>query len=106
MVPPTFANDIFEIERIHLTRIRTGSHNLQIETGRFANPKIPRDLRFCICGDNIQTLRHVLLECTIVKHMDNYESFQNTFSSIDKIIEWPLFHDFLLAISKVLKIEL
>ena len=33
---PSYNDNQFEIERIHITRIRTGSHNLLIESGRFS----------------------------------------------------------------------
>ena len=61
---PLYKN-VFELEGVCLTRLRTGSHNLLIETGRCANPKIPREQRLCNCGTNIQTISHVLLECPL-----------------------------------------
>ncbi len=53
----------FEIERIMLTRYRTGNHNLLIERGRFKYPKIPREDRLCLCNTDIQTLEHCVCNC-------------------------------------------
>ena len=55
---PTYECNTFEIERINITRFRIGSNNLLIETGRFATPRIPRENRMCLCGTEVQTLRH------------------------------------------------
>ena len=52
---------------VYITRFRTGSNNLLIETGRFATPRIPRENRMCLCGTEVQTLRHVLMYCPIVR---------------------------------------
>ena len=60
-----YTNDqpIPEFERIHITRYRTGSHNLKIEKGRHS--RIPRENRLCICNNNVQTVNlkpcHLLL---------------------------------------------
>ena len=57
---------LFEPDRMLLTRFRTGSHNLQIETGRWT--RVPRDQRFCTCGHHIQSLDHVIHSCTLLAH--------------------------------------
>ena len=56
----------FEPERITVTRYRTGSHQLKIETGRFAAPRIPREERLCLCGTAVQTLSHCFLSCPLL----------------------------------------
>ena len=76
---PLYADNLFEIERIHISRFRTGSHNLLIETGRFTNPRMPRESRLCSCGDRIQTIHHVLMECSIVLNSINNNNLRNTF---------------------------
>ena len=53
-----------EFQRVYITRYRTGSHNLKIETGR--NPYIPREERYCICDSGLQTVSHVLLHCPLL----------------------------------------
>ena len=46
--------NLHEIEPILLTRYRTGSHNLRIETGRHTNLTTPREDRICKCGYDIK----------------------------------------------------
>ena len=47
-----------EFEREMVTRFRTGSHSLAIETGRYSNT--PRENRLCSCGEGIQlSLIHI-----------------------------------------------
>ena len=42
-------NNLFEIDRMRVTRYKVGSHNLKIETGRMCNPVLPREDRLCLC---------------------------------------------------------
>ena len=72
---PLYEPNIFEIERINITRYRTGSNNLLIEIGRFATPRIPREQRICLCGMEIQTLRHVLMFCPMVQRNAEVPTF-------------------------------
>ena len=67
--PELTLNDVFkgyisvlEFSRIAFSRIRTSSHSLRIETGRWS--RLPRKLRTCQCRD-IQTKEHVLLICSM-----------------------------------------
>ena len=102
LIPPIYQNKMFELERIHITRIRTGSHNL-IETGGFSTPKVPRELRLCMCGNDIHTLRHVLLmDCVIVLHFMDSE----TLHSVSEFFNWNHIHEYIVMISKMLKVEL
>ena len=50
----------WEFNRLIVTKYRTSSHYLHINTGRAAN--IPRNDRVCKCGQ-LQTLCHVLFNC-------------------------------------------
>ena len=99
---PIYENNTFEIERIHVTRLRTGSNNLLIETGRFATPRIHRESRICRYGVEIQTLRHVLMFCPII--IQNMEV--PTFNTVYEFFIWRDLHEYLLYISKLLKIEI
>ena len=64
-----------EFSRISFTRIRTSSHRLRIETGRWT--RTPRELRLCPCGD-IQSEEHVLLRCPMSQDLrSNFPSIQN-----------------------------
>ena len=56
--------DKLEFQRVCISRYRTGSHNLKIETGRMTNTA--REERLCSCGTAVQTIGHVLLECPLL----------------------------------------
>ena len=50
--------------RLAFTRLRTMSHDLRIETGRWS--RTPRDLRVCPCSPvSIQDEEHVLIRCPL-----------------------------------------
>ena len=51
--------------RIAFTRLRTSSHRLKIETGRWS--RIPRERRLCQCGEDIQTEEHVIVHCGLTR---------------------------------------
>ena len=53
--------------RIVFTRFRVSSHRLRIETGRWS--RTPREERLCQCGNGVQSERHVLVDCQLVKHI-------------------------------------
>ena len=95
-----YSKNIFEIERILITRFRTGSHGLLIETGRYHNPRRPRDQRMCSCKEEIQTVHHILIKCKLLQHLRVIE-----LDTVEKYFEWDGIYNFLLHASKVLKIE-
>ena len=80
LTPPKESNNILEWERILTSRYRCGSHDLRIETGRMANPTIPRDERLCSCNTGVQSLHHVLFDCPLIE--DLREEYQ--FTSIEE----------------------
>ena len=51
-----------------LTRLRTGSHSLAVETGRHARPIKPREERICDCKE-IEDETHFLLKCHKYYHL-------------------------------------
>ena len=57
--------------RASVTRLRISSHNLYIERGRYVNPPIPRELRWCVycyLQNNkkvVENELHALLECPL-----------------------------------------
>ena len=53
-----------EFQRVCITRYRTGSSNLAIEKGKYAN--VVREERLCLCNLDIQSLKHVLLDCHLL----------------------------------------
>jgi hypothetical protein len=61
--PSFYKMNIREQYRIATTRLRTGSHRLKIETGRWA--RLPRENRLCECGE-VQDEIHVLEHCTLL----------------------------------------
>ena len=94
--------NLHELERITITRFRTGSHNLQIELGRHTNPITPRDQRHCKCGSNIQTLQHIIMDCILLQEPRR----DVTSTSVKEFFECPRAAMFLLKASAILKIEL
>ena len=53
--------------RVAFSRMRTSSHRLRIETGRWA--RIPREQRYCPCGKGVQDEQHVLTGCDLTEHL-------------------------------------
>ena len=67
MNKPTYLNsNIMERDRIILTKYRTGSHYLRINTGK--HERLPQEKRLCRCKQT-QTLKHVILECEQLKNI-------------------------------------
>ena len=75
LTPPRQRSDILEFERILVTRYRSGSHNLRIETGQMCNPSLPREERICCCDTGIQSLCHVLFQCPLLNELYNEYAF-------------------------------
>ena len=81
---PKYYNDsnFPEYDRNILTKYRTGSHYLAIQTGRHTG--IPRNERLCKCKKP-QMLQHIILECELTKKFrnENYPKDLQTFFSTD-----------------------
>ena len=90
----------YEPNRVIISRYRSGSHNLYIDTGRMSNPAIPRDERLCTCDTEIQTVEQCLLRCPLLQEL--YDD-QNNFSSVNAAFERPNIAKFLLQMGKILK---
>ena len=106
-----------------ITKIRTSSHTLEIERGRYAKPKVPREKRVCtLCGvleDEIHFVtacnryepgRQLLIGKVIeivpqFEFLDNVEKFIYLFTNEDpRILSWLgkfLFDSFTLRNSEV-----
>ena len=98
--PPVQRSDIFERERIIVSRYRSGSHNLRIETGRMCNPTILREDRLCCCQSGIQSLRHVLFDCPLLVELHReYE-----FISVEDAFKRDDIAKFLIEMERVLGI--
>ena len=101
LAPPTHRDDILEFERVLLTRYRCGSHNLKIEVGRLCNPKIPREDRLCKCNNGVQSLRHCLFDCELLREV--YED--HDYSTIEEAFNSPDIVNLLMKIGKVLNVS-
>ena len=53
-------------QRKHLAQIRTGSHWLAVETGRFGAARVEREQRLCQrCeGSSVDDVEHMIFDCT------------------------------------------
>ena len=88
LTKPTF-NRLTESQRVMLTRYRTGSHNLRIEKDRFL-PNSKREERLCMCGADVQTIKHVLLECNLLNDIRtryNIEDVENGIMNDSLLLE-------------------
>ena len=90
---------MLESERKLVTRFRTGSHSLNIETGRYSN--IPRENRLCSCGEDVQTIWHIFNGCPLTADISN-----PNFENLQHLFEEENIHKLLLIVTKRLKIPL
>jgi hypothetical protein len=76
-----------EYLRVMFTRLRLVSHNLRIETGRWA--RLERARRTCTCDNHhVQTEQHALFECPLTEHLreiNNYWDFEMLFNDEDYV---------------------
>ena len=100
LTPPQQPTTILEFERVVISRYRSGSHNLKIESGRLANTTIPRANRTCMCNSGVQSLRHCLFECPLL--LDLYPCY--TYTSIEEAFELPEIHKLLIEVEKRLNV--
>ena len=88
-------------DRKYVSKLRTSSHKLGIETGRHIRPVIPKDQRFCpSCDDrSIDDEHHFMLNCK--QHSSERESLFKSldFSNIDSLDDSELFI-FLMSYNK------
>ena len=92
-----------EMDRKIITRYRTGCHKLKIQTGRLAGDG--RDTRLCTCGEDIQTLNHVLFSCNLTEGIRTVQSLSATnLNDFFKDTEITQVATILRAVSKQLKI--
>ena len=88
---PNFYTSIccHERDRKIITRYRVGCHYLQIQAGRLLGND--RDARHCICGNELQTLAHVLFVCPLTAiirethDITESESLEGFFSSTNYV---------------------
>ena len=82
--------------KVAVLHVRLSSHELRIETGRWA--RIPRERRLCPCGE-IQDEKHVIVDCPITQAIrDNYDMDMTTFTDIinlDSVHSFKMIHEML-----------
>ena len=88
-----------ESERELVTRFRTGSHSLAVETGRYSN--IIRENRLCSCGNSVQTVWHVIAECC-----ETRDIVRNRYNNLKEVFDDANIHSVLLAVTRKLKIRI
>ena len=93
-------NPIPEHQRCHFTRLRVVSHNLRIETGRWARQD--RENRLCSCGA-IQTEEHVIKSCA--NTLTIREKYNNMTFAIPEIFEHNDSFMICKAISEILSLS-
>ena len=84
LTSPTFYKQylIKEYDRLIITKYRSGSHYLKIQTGRYN--QIEQAQRLCVCGV-MQTLEHVIFDCVKLdglRHENLGSNLQQFFSDI------------------------
>ena len=90
---------IMEIERILVTRYRTGSHSLSIELGRYTG--VERANRVCVCGNFVQSLWHIFFECSLTRDIVETNNM-----NLAEVFSDEHIHRKLLLISKRLKVRI
>ena len=90
-------NDKLEFQRVIITRYRCGAHNLLIEKGR-RPPQIPQEERLCKCNTYVQTLKHVIMDCPLLRGLREEHAILD--------IESGVMNDlFLLEMEKTLEVK-
>ena len=92
-----------ENDRILITKYRTGSHRLKIQTDRWRS--IPQDKRMCLCNNSIQTLQHVLCDCPLLENARRIHKI--TSKSVNEIMntsEYQILATFLRTVENILNL--
>ena len=99
VVNPSLSKPLFsdklEFQRVCISRYRTGSHDLKIESGRVTGTA--RDERLCKCNRSIQTLSHVLLHCPMLNDI-------RVKYNVENVAEGVMKENFLLEMEQKLEI--
>lgn len=67
-VNPIYSLRVGELNRIDATRLRLSSHNLAVETGRWA--RVDHNDRICSCpGRFVQSEDHVICKCSLTENV-------------------------------------
>ena len=61
-----------------VTKLRISAHQLYVETGKYCNPAISSENRFCFhCKNIVEYEKHFLLDCPLNKVLMSEKSIQN-----------------------------
>ena len=63
------------------SRFRAGSHALEIERGRYTNPRTPRAQRLCVNCNKVEDEIHFLIHCKLYENQRT-SIFQNSLRKI------------------------
>ena len=106
MINPSLKTPLFNIgytmnesDRRILTKYRSGSHMLKINTGYYQ--RTPIEERLCRCSE-IQTLRHVIFSCKLTEKLRN-DNFPENMEEF--FLDTPLATTYLKAMEEILKIK-
>ena len=84
----------------YVTRLRSVSHNLSIETGR--HYKIPREERLCKCG-LVEDETHFVLKCHQYSHIRR-KYFEGDDMSLEEALDKPWTGDFVYELFECRKL--
>ena len=77
---------IVKTVRSKLTKLRISAHPLEIETGRYSKPCIPKECRFChFCKTAVEDELHFLYDCPIYKDIRQKYYPLNIFNPNDDV---------------------
>lgn len=70
-VSPYLKEVTSRVQLRHLAQLRTGSHRLRVETGRWERPRLPRQERTCLrCGSgNVDDEYHLVFDCPAMQEL-------------------------------------
>ena len=74
--------------RSKLTKLRISAHPLEIETGRYSKPCIPKESRFCyFCKTVVENEVHLIYDCPIYKELRKKYYSLNTCNLNDNMLK-------------------
>ena len=83
-------------------RVAHGAHNLEIVKGSQSTVKVNREQRLCECKESIQTLRHFLIDCTMLENLRNGMNYDN----VEEFLKSRGAASYIYQAAKLMKIEL
>ena len=98
---PNIYEKVMHTSKLHkLTRLRTGSHTLAIETGRHTRPIKPREERLCDCNQ-VEDESHFLLKCYKYRHIREKYKINEYEMKISDILQMDFVPDYITELEEV-----